>query len=183
MIRAARRTSNVNRVNTLKPLPRKVWLTAHVALSVGWFGGAYAMLVIAIVALTSAGTPLRHDAYELVHVGDTAIMIPGGLGALVTGLVVGLWTRWRVLHHWWVVVKLLLTVGGMAFAYAYLAQNVETALLDPRANLADIAPGIVAGSVVMVLVLLTTTLVSITKPWGRTAFGRRVVPALTRRRG
>jgi hypothetical protein len=59
---------------------------------------------------------------------------------------------------------------------------VETALLDPRAKLADTAPGLVAGSVVMVLLLLTTTLLSITKPWGRTAFGRRAAPSLTRRR-
>lgn len=163
-------------MKTLKPVPRKVWLIGHVAVSVGWFGGAYAMLVMAIVALTSAGSALRHAAYELMQVSDTAIMIPGAFGALVTGLVLGLWTRWRVLHHWWVVVKLLLTIGGMAFAYAYLAKNVETALLDPRADLASIAPDIVAGSSVMVLVLLTTTLLSITKPWGRTRFGRQVRP-------
>ena len=176
MVRAGRAAPSVNSMRTLKPLPRKIWVFTHVAVSVGWFGGGYAMLVMAIVAMTDAGTPLRPAAYELMRISDNAIMIPGSLGALITGLVVGLGTRWRVLRHWWVVTKLLLTIGGMAFAYLYIAQRVETALdmalrigpTEPHTDIAPLAPGIVAGSSLMLVVLLTTTWLSVRKPWGRT---------------
>lgn len=167
----------------MKPGARKWWLVAHVVISVGWFGGGYAMLIMGIAAMTSAGKPLRPAAYDMMHLSDTAIMIPMSLLALITGLVLGLYSKWRVLHHWWVTVKLVLTVGAMVFAYAYVAQNVKTALAATEHNLdADIgglATKVISGSIVMLVILFLTTLLSIVKPWGRTGFGRR---ALARRR-
>lgn len=163
----------------MKPSTRKVWLLAHVVVSVGWFGGGYAMLVMGITAMTSVGTPLRPAAYEMMHLSDTAIMIPGSLGALITGLVVALYTKWRVLHHWWVVTKLLLTVGAMVFAYVYIAQNVKTALdatlTNPNVDIDRLSQSVISGNVVMLLVLVATALLSIFKPWGRTAWGRRAL--------
>lgn len=161
----------------MKPGTRKWWLVAHVAISVGWFGGGYAMLIMGIAALSSAGKPLRPAAYEMMHLSDTAIMIPMSLGALITGLVLGLYTKWRVLHHWWVVVKLALTVGAMIFAYVYVAQNVKTALAatehDLDAGIGRLSESVISGSVVMLVILFATTLLSIVKPWGRTGFGRK----------
>lgn len=163
----------------LRPGVRKAWLLAHVVISVGWFGGGYAMLVLGIAAMSDAG--LRPAAYELMHLSDAAIMIPGSLGALVTGLVLGLRTKWRLLHHWWVVVKLLLTVGAMVFAYVYVARNVKTALAtaletvgrDPGTDIGRLSGSVVAGSAVMLVVLFATTLLSVVKPWGRTRWGRK----------
>jgi hypothetical protein len=167
----------------MKPHVRKWWLVAHVAVSVGWFGGGYAMLIMGITAMSNAGKPLRPAAYEMMHLSDTAIMIPLSLGALVTGLVIGLYTKWRVLHHWWVVVKLVLTVGAMIFAYVYVAQNVKTALAatqqDLDADIGRLSESVISGSVVMLVILFITTLLSIVKPWGRTGFGRM---AMERRR-
>ena len=171
----------------MKPAARKVWLLAHVATSVGWFGGGYAMLVMGIVAMTHAGTPLRPAAYQMMHLSDTAIMIPGSLAALITGLVIALYTKWRVLHHWWVTVKLLLTVSAMIFAYVYVAQKVKTVLAatlaDPNADIERLEESVMSGSVVMLVVLFATTLLSIFKPWGRTALARRGRPRGGRDRG
>jgi hypothetical protein len=166
----------------IKPGARKWWLVAHVVISVGWFGGGYAMLIMGIVALTNAGKPLRPAAYELMHLSDSAIMIPLSLGALITGLILGLYSKWRVLHHWWVATKLVLTVGAMVFAYVYVAQNVKTALAatehDLDADIDGLSARVISGSVVMLVILFLVTLLSIVKPWGRTGFGRR---ALARR--
>ncbi|MBB4963398.1 DUF2269 family protein [Saccharothrix violaceirubra] len=161
----------------MKPGTRKAWLIAHVVVSVGWFGGAWAMLMMGVVALTNVGRELRPAAYEMMHIADTVIMIPGSLGALITGLVLGLYTKWRVLHHWWVVTKLLLTIGAMVFAYVYVAQNVKSALAatehDLDADIGRLAESVIAGSVVMMVVLIVTTLLSVVKPWNRTGWGRR----------
>jgi hypothetical protein len=160
----------------MKPTGRRVWLVLHVSLSVGWLGGSYAMLVMGAVALSSTGKPLRPATYDLLHISDTAIMIPGSLGALVTGLVLALYTKWRVLHHWWVVTKLVLTIFAMAFGYAYTAQGVKAALAatlaDPGADVGSLEPGLLAGSVVMLVVLFLATVLSVVKPWGRTRWGR-----------
>jgi len=161
----------------MRPAARKVWLLAHVAISVGWFGGGYAMLVMGIAAMTNAGKPLRPAAYQIMHLSDTAIMIPGSLGALLTGLVVALYTKWRLLHHWWVTVKLLLTIGAMVFAYIWVAQNVKAALAatlaDPHVHIRPLQESVISGSVVMLLILFATTLLSIVKPWGRTPIGHQ----------
>src|SRR5687768_15717292 len=111
----------------MKPRARKIWLLAHVAISVGWFGGAYAMLVLAVAA-NIGDRHRQHTTYELMHLGDTMIMIPGSLGSLLTGLVLALYTRYRLLHFWWIVAKLVLTPAAMMFAYASVAANVRAAL-------------------------------------------------------
>lgn len=159
----------------MRPGTRKFWLVLHVGISVGWFGGGYAMLVMGIAAMTAAGSSLRPAAYELMHLSDTAIMIPCSLGALITGLVLGLYTKWRVLRHWWVVAKLLLTIGAMVFAYVYVAQHVKTALArtehDLGADIGGLQETVIAGSCVMLAILATTTVLSVYKPWGRVRRG------------
>lgn len=170
----------------MRPRTRKAWLIAHVTICVGWFGGGYAMLVMGIFAMSHVGEPWRPAAYDLMHFSDTMIMIPGSLGALITGLVLSLYTKWRLLHHWWVVTKLLLTVGAMVFAYVYVAQNVKSALEitehDLNADIERLSESVIAGSAVMLVVLFTTTLLSIVKPWGRTGWGRKALRPKGRKR-
>jgi hypothetical protein len=52
-------------------------LTLHVALSVGWLGTAYAMVVIGLIALYSSDAQVRYGAYAVLHDSDRMIMIPG----------------------------------------------------------------------------------------------------------
>lgn len=155
----------------LKPRARKIWLLLHVAISVGWFGGAYAMLVMGIAAMTHAGQPLRPAAYELMHLSDTMIMIPGSLGALVTGVVLALYTQYRLLHFWWVLVKLVLTIGAMVYAYLYVATTVRAAIAGTQ----NVENDVIVGSVAMLVILFATTLLSVVKPWGRTPLGQRAI--------
>lgn len=149
----------------LSPRTRKAWLVAHVAVSVGWFGGAYVMLVLAVVG-----------AHELMHLSDAAVMIPASLGALGTGLVLALGTRWRLLHHRWIVAKLVLTVAAMFYAALVVAQDVKASL-----KAASVSGVVIGGSAAMLLVLLVITAISVLKPWRRTRAGRRTRGAPARR--
>jgi hypothetical protein len=158
----------------MQPRARKVWLSAHVAISVGWFGGAYAMLVLAVAAATS-DRHRQQTTYELMHIGDTMIMIPGSLGSLLTGLVLALYTRYRLLHFWWIVAKLVLTLAAMVFAYASVAANVRGALTAPDLAIDQLQHGVVTGSIIMLLALFVPTALSVVKPWGRTPLGVRTL--------
>lgn len=52
----------------LRRRSRKVWLTLHVGVSVGWLGLSLAMATLAVVGAGADDHVVRHGAYELMHV-------------------------------------------------------------------------------------------------------------------
>ena len=171
-----RDTSNrPSRRLALTPRWRKLLLTVHVAVSVGWLGAAYVMLILGVVATHSA-PELRHDRYVLLHVFDQAAMIPMSLAALGTGLVVSVGTPWGLLRFRWVVVKLVTTVAGMIFAGLYVSRMAvhaaDVTATDAYADLTAVDWQIRLGAVVMVAMLMVNTTLSVFKPWGRTRRGQ-----------
>jgi hypothetical protein len=149
-------------------------LTLHVAVSVGWLGGAFTMIVLGVGAMRTGDPALRHAAYVAAHLGDRAVMIPASLLALLTGLLSSLGTPWGLIRHYWVLTKLVLTIGVMLFGAFYLSQWVKQAVAVP----AGTAPGILGWQIVLsgvatFSVLFINTILSVFKSWGRTRRGRR----------
>lgn len=161
---------------------RKFTLIAHVTFSIGWFGLAAAVLVLAIAGLISDDVGVVDAAYG----GTTLIwrfaIIPFALAAMTTGLIQALSTPWGLVRHYWVVVKFLLTFGAVVLLLLHtesLLPTLSAAAIDSsRGHVAahsGIPPRIhliVAASGTLLLLLVTTTL-SIFKPWGKTAYGQR----------
>ncbi|BCJ73516.1 hypothetical protein CS0771_30600 [Catellatospora sp. IY07-71] len=148
---------------------RRFLLTAHVVTSVGWLGVAYALLVMALSAQAADDAGTRAATYSLMLSFDTAAMLPLGLAALVTGVILGLGTHWGVLRHWWVAVKLVLNVAvlvvPMLTRHPALVDAVDTA----RAGLLTAPDGrVLDGSIASVIVLTAATVLSVYKPWGKT---------------
>ncbi|GAA2385039.1 hypothetical protein Cme02nite_65530 [Catellatospora methionotrophica] len=148
---------------------RRFLLTVHVVTSVGWLGVAYALLVMALSARASDDPGSRATTYALMLSFDNAAMLPLGLAALVTGVVLGVGSHWGVLRHWWVAVKLVLNIAvlvvPMLTRHPALADAVDAA----RAGLlTDPAQQVLDGSVASVIVLTFATILSTYKPWGRT---------------
>jgi ABC-type anion transport system duplicated permease subunit len=110
--------------------------------------------------------------------GDVLI-IPVNLTILITGLVLALGTPWGLLRYYWVVTKLVLTLG-LATASIF---GLRARIADAADNLSAIPEGARdVGTVGILLVVLlpialgvyvTTTVLGIYKPWGRTHRGRR----------
>lgn len=165
----------------LRPRSRRIALIAHVAVSVGWLGAAYFMCVLALVA-GGAAPAARNASYELLHqASDAYVMIPLSLATLATGLIVSLGTQWGLAKHYWVLTKLVGTVAAMLFAALFVSQQVDlaVALTAKGRDVTTVNWRIVLGSAAMGAVLLFNTALSVIKPWGRTARGRR---ALAKRR-
>lgn len=138
-------TSATRRSARLSPRARKIWLTAHVATSVGWLGSAYTMLVLGLAALRSADLEFRITVYEIMHLFDRAVNIPLFLGALITGLVVSLRTKWGLFRHWWVSVKLALSLLVAFGAYLLSVPRVLSMIsIDGAAGSGSTATEIVA---------------------------------------
>lgn len=175
MDRATMDRASADRPRRLSPRARKVWLTAHIASSVGWLGAAYTMLVLGSAALISDRTGFRVALYEVMHLFDRAVNIPLTAAMLVTSLVVSLGTRWRLARHWWVLVKLVLSVMVMTVTPLLSVPRVEhmIAALPTGTDTGSTGWEIVSISVCTVLVLTAVTTISVFKPRGRARWSRR----------
>ena len=169
---------------TMTPALRKLALTAHVVSSVGWLGAVAAYLALAIAALSSAEPQIVRAAYLAMEPIAWAALIPLALASLLTGVVQALGTKWGLLRHWWVVMKLALTVFATFILLLHTPTTVEPLARLAEANRAD--PGALPGEVLHagggLLVLLAAAVLAVYKPPGMTQYGRRklergVVPA------
>ena len=156
---------------------RKFTLTAHVATSVGWLGAVAAFLVLAVAGLASPDAQLVRAAYLAMGLLGWLLIVPFSLASLLTGLVQGVGTRWGLLRHYWVLIKLLMTVLATLVLLLHmqpisslseLARETLFSRLDFRALRVQVA--VDAGAALLVLLVATT--MSVYKPRGLTGYGR-----------
>lgn len=96
----------------MQPSLRKLGLTAHIIVSVGWLGAVVAYFALAIVGLTSHDAQMMRAAYPSMEVIGWFVIVPFSLATLLAGFVESLGTPWGLFRHWWVLVKFLLTTGA-----------------------------------------------------------------------
>lgn len=166
----------------LSPRARKVWLTLHVGISVGWLGLSLGMVTLALTGLLADTHTLRYGAYQIFHIFDLVIVIPSVLLTIITGLVVSLGTKWGLVKHRWVLTKfaISLVIPVVAGVESRWVAELITRTENPTAE-----PGALGGWLAAVVgcfaaLLWTATILSIVKPWGRTRWGRKELT--TRRR-
>ena len=162
----------------MTPRIRKFALTAHVTFSVGWLGAVVAYLALAIAGLISHDVSMVRAAYLSMDLIGWYIMVPFSLAALLTGLVQSLGTQWGLFRHYWILVKFLLTTGATIVLLRHMqavsrmsgvAAETTLSSADFRALRIQLVVHAAGG----LLVLLAVTTLSVYKPWGMTAYGRR----------
>jgi hypothetical protein len=158
----------------------KFALTAHVTSSVGWFGAVAAFLALAIGGLTSQDTLMVRATYLAMESLSWFVIVPFCLASLLTGLVQSLGTKWGLFRHYWIVVKLLMTVVATIILLVhmqpitYMADVAAETTLS-SADLIKVRIQLIADAGAALLVLLAATTLSVYKPWGLTPYGRRKV--------
>jgi hypothetical protein len=158
---------------TMPPAARKFVLTAHVTTSVGWLGAVAAYLVLDITAVTSQDVQAVRSAYLAMAATAWYAIVPLALASVLIGVTNALATPWGLFRHYWVLVKLLLTV----VATTVLLIETQTISAMARAALLSVDPRELPGSLVHsvggLVVLLIVTALSIYKPRGVTRYGWR----------
>jgi hypothetical protein len=161
----------------MTPRLHKFALTAHITFAVGWLGAVVAYLTLAIAGLTGHDVSMVRAAYLSMELIGWFVIVPFSLAALLTGLVQSLATQWGLFQHYWVLVKFLLTTGATIVLLLHmeavsrmsdLAAQTTFSSADFRARVQLVVHA--AGGL---LVLLAATTLSVYKPWGMTAYGRR----------
>lgn len=160
----------------MSPRVRRLALTAHVTVSVGWVGAVLVFIGIAVVGLTAEDEGSVRGAYLVMEPAARYVLVPLALLSLVTGVVQSLGTTWGLLRHHWVVVKLLITMLAAAVLLVYLrtfAVMADTAA-DPAAALDEVRnPSPVVHALLALVLLLAATVLGVVKPRGLTWIGRR----------
>jgi hypothetical protein len=157
----------------MPPRLRKVVLTAHVVSSVGWLGAVVAYLALDVTAVVSRDVQVVRAAYVAMNLVVWYAIVPLALASVLIGVLNALGTTWGLVRHYWVLVKLVLTVIAAAVLLAEtqtvsrLAEVAATGA-DPRE-----LPSTLLHSIGGAVVLLTTTVLSVFKPRGVTRYGWR----------
>jgi hypothetical protein len=165
----------------MTPRLRRFALTSHVTFSVGWLGAVAGFLALSVASLTSQNAEVVRGAYVSMNLLGAYLIIPLSLASLATGLIQALGTKWGLLRHYWVTVKLGLNVVAtlLLFLHQFTAvaagarrasQVAGDAVRD--ASLRSIGRQLFIDASLAILVLLAATVLSVYKPWGLTAYGR-----------
>lgn len=160
---------------------RKLSLTAHVVSSVGWLGSVAAFLALSVAGATSRDGEIVRGAYVSMNVIGQFVIVPLSLASLSTGLLVSLSSSWGLFRFYWVVMKLVLTIGAtillLLHQFTAVSGAARRVLQQHSAAVPTVGPlgtQLIVDAGLGLLVLLVTTVLSIYKPWGRTRHGRRV---------
>lgn len=165
---------------TLSPRVRKASLTLHVFTSVGWAGAVFMYLALGIAATTSDDKGLVSAAYLTMDWAAWRVLVPFAVVSLLTGIAHALITPWGLMQHYWVIVKLALTVLATVVLVAYtrtLSAFAEVAARNPlRAGDWNYLqnPSIVLHSTAALVLLFVVTVLAVHKPVGMTRRGQRL---------
>ena len=157
---------------------RRFGLTAHVALSVGWLGAVAGFLVLALSGLTNPDPQVVRAVYVSMELLGWCLIVPLSLGSLLSGVIQGLGTPWGLLRHYWVLIKLLITPLATLILLVHMQPIREVAevarqTLMSQSDLNQLRVQIVVDAAAGAFVLLVATTLSVYKPRGMTAHGRR----------
>lgn len=159
---------------------RKFVLLAHILSSVSWIGVDLVMGVLSLRGLTTDDPQTLATAYGALAVFCVPLLLTLGLLTLTTGVVLGLGTRFGLARYWWVVTKLVITVGFCVLILVALRPTLvdaatQTALVDGTLpeRLTDVRRNMIFPPIVSTSALLFASWLSVYKPWGVTPRGRR----------
>jgi hypothetical protein len=174
---------------TMSVTTRKFMLTTHVLSSIGWFGALLVFFAHSVASLASGDPILVRSVCVAMALIAWFVILPLSLASFATGVIQALGTAWRLIRHYWVVAKLLLTAFATAILLLKLAPISDLAAAAQQASFAssslvDLKQSLLVHSVGGLVVLILITVLAIYKPAGVTPFAsageRRTVPRWVR---
>jgi hypothetical protein len=155
----------------LGPRARKITLLTHIAAAGAWLGIDVVLGVMVGIALLTGDE--QRGAVALQSLGLFAVwpLVVVGLTCLVSGLLLGLGSKYGLLRYWWVAIKLVLNVALVTLVVFLLRPGVgDVSEASRAALLAGTAPPAVGDLVFPPVVSSTLVLIamalSVFKPWG-----------------
>ena len=167
----------------MTPRNRKIVLTAHLVVALGWYGAVAGFLVLGIVGLTSHDPEVIRGNYVAMDEISRFIIIPLSFATLATGLIQALGSQWGLFKHYWVLIKFSLVVFAVFALLMHQFGPITEAARSVKGATADalLAPALqslkielVRAPALAMALLLTAATLGVFKPWGLTPYGKRL---------
>jgi|SRR5215217_6810703 len=163
---------------TLGPNVRKLIRTVHIIVTVGWLGAVASFLALAIAGLTSSDMQLVRASYLTMDLIARLIIVPLSLiPLLLTGPILSLGTPWGLFRHYWIIVKLVITLLSTAILLVHLRPISYMARVAAQGSLSNgdrpVQIQLVVAAGAGLLALLVATGLAVFKPRGMTIYGWR----------
>jgi uncharacterized membrane protein len=159
---------------------RKTTLLLHIASAGVWLGIDVVMAVLIFTALLTDSDATRALCFQALDIVAVWPLLTTGLICLVTGLVLGVGSRYGLVRYWWVLIKLILNLVLTGLVLVALAPEIARAAGDARQFLAGAPVTLSVGDlifppIVSPLALLVAMVLAVFKPWGRVRSSRQLL--------
>jgi hypothetical protein len=155
---------------------RRFTFTTHVTSSVGWVGALLAFLALAVIGFTSDDEVKVRGAYLLMAPAAWFVLVPMAHVSLLSGIVLSLGTSWGLFRHYWVLLKLGITVFATVILLIYMGtfRQMAGVAADPVVDLAAVRNASpIVHAVLALILLVAASVLGIYKPFGMTTYGIR----------
>src|SRR5919106_2824672 len=165
----------------MAPRLRKLALSIHLTVAVGWIGSVLAYLVLGVAARTTEDDRTLRAAWIAMDLTGWYVIVPLAVASVVTGLIMALGTKWGLFRHYWVLYSFVMTVIAAVVLLLHMPDVSALAnVARERAAgaggehlLGRLRSGDLLHPALGLLVLLTVQVLNIYKPSGMTRYGRR----------
>lgn len=155
---------------------KQLIIVIHVLSVVCWLGGAMVMLLLGTYMLKAENGEQLYYTLDNMHLIDVVLIRYTALVALLTGILLSVWTNWGLFKHYWILIKLILTVALIGFGIEYmgdwLSQIVRIGKQERFLALSDAAflnasYSLIGGAIANIVSLIFMTAISYFKPFGK----------------
>lgn len=165
-------TPTPRRPRQLPRRTRKAVLVVHIASAGAWIGLDVVMAVLVVTAAATKSKNTKAVSLQALELFAVWPMLVTGLVCLLSGLVLGLGTKFGLVRYWWVAVKLVLNIVLVVLVATALRSGVHEAAEQARAlatgQVADVPLGdLKFPPIVSPIALMFAVTLSVYKPWGR----------------
>lgn len=161
---------------TFAPALRRFTFTTHVTSSVGWLGAVIVFISLAAIGLSSEDEATVRGAYLVMAPAAWFALVPLAHASLLSGIALSLGTTWGLFRHYWVVVKLIITLFSTVILLIYMGtfRQMAGVAADPVAELGLVRnPSPLVHGILALILLLVATVLAVYKPFGMTPYGAR----------
>lgn len=158
---------------------RRSWLVAHILCAVGWMGADVLLAILVLTGRLSDDGPTVAAVYTVAGLVIPLAVPVLAVGMVVTGVVLGLGSKWGLVQWRWVLVKLVIGLVLTVLVFLLLvpgAQSIPDGLAgtadEVRAAVGRAGEDLLFPPFVSFAALLFALVLSVFKPWGRTRWAR-----------
>ncbi|MCE7011268.1 hypothetical protein LWC34_51945 [Kibdelosporangium philippinense] len=146
---------------------RRAWLIIHIVSAGAWIGMDLVLGVLVFTAMWTSDPQTAAVAYQALELFAVWPLIITGIVCLISGIALGLGTKYGLVRYWWVFVKLIMNVILVLLVIFSLRTGVQEAAEFGRGLAAAPPDSMIFPPIVSTSAVLFATVISVIKPWGR----------------